>query len=99
MSDPDQEPVASPHASTRETGSPSSKSHAPAMPPGVPDHSLLRCIGRGSYGEVWLARNVLGEFRAVKVIYRRAFEHEKPYEREFEGIRQFEPISRAHASQ
>jgi WD40 repeat protein len=65
----------------------------------VPDHELLRRIGEGSYGEVWLARNVLGEFRAVKIIYRRAFEHDRPYEREFEGIRRFEPISRAHPSQ
>ncbi len=26
----------------------------------VPDHTLIRPIGRGSYGEVWLARNVMG---------------------------------------
>lgn len=65
----------------------------------MPDHELRKVIGRGSYGEVWLARNILGEFRAVKVIYRRAFDHDRPYEREVEGIRQFEPISRAHPSQ
>jgi len=65
----------------------------------VPDHELLRCIGRGSYGDVWLARNVLGEFRAVKIVYRDRFEHERPYEREFEGIRKFEPNSRLHDSQ
>src|SRR5574342_183453 len=35
--------------------------------PVIPDHQLLRCIGQGSYGEVWLGRNVLGEYRAVKV--------------------------------
>jgi hypothetical protein len=69
------------------------------LPPIVPDHTLLRCIGRGSYGEVWMARNVLGESRAVKIIYRRAFEHERPYEREFDGIRRFVPISRTHPSQ
>src|SRR5262245_12770715 len=71
----------------------------PAAPPTVPDHTLLRCIGRGSYGEVWLARNVMGTFRAVKVVYRRAFDSDRPYEREFSGIRRFEPVSRTHPSQ
>jgi serine/threonine protein kinase len=72
---------------------------ASLQPPLIPDHELLRRIGSGSYGEVWLARNVLGEFRAVKVVYRDRFEHERPYEREFYGIRKFEPISRLHDSQ
>jgi len=27
--------------------------------PSIPDHELLRCIGRGAYGAVWLARNVM----------------------------------------
>jgi WD40 repeat protein len=67
--------------------------------PTVPDHELLRCIGRGSYGEVWLARNVMGTYRAVKVVYRTTFDHDRPFEREFEGIQKFEPISRAHESQ
>ena len=56
-------------------------------------------IGRGSYGEVWLARNVMGTYRAVKVVYRSTFDHDGPYEREFAGIRKFEPISRSHESQ
>jgi WD40 repeat protein len=67
--------------------------------PLVPDHELLRRIGKGSYGEVWLARNVMGAYRAVKIIYRNRFESERPYQREFEGIRRFEPISRSHPSQ
>jgi serine/threonine protein kinase len=38
----------------------------------------------------------MGTFRAVKVVYRNRFEDAAPYEREFEGIRKFEPISRSH---
>src|SRR5438552_1316048 len=66
------------------------------QPPHIPDHELLRCIGSGSYGEVWLARNVMGGYRAVKVIYRQTFLDERPYEREFTGIKKFEPVSRTH---
>src|SRR5213593_1941413 len=67
--------------------------------PLISDHELLRLIGQGSYGEVWLARNVMGEYRAVKIVQRRRFGEDRPFEREFEGIRKFEPISRSHESQ
>ena len=33
--------------------------------PVIPDHEVLRKIGGGSYGEVWLARGVTGAMRAV----------------------------------
>ena len=65
------------------------------MPPEVPDHELLRLIGRGSYGEVWLARNIMGAWRAVKVVRRDTFSSERPFEREFGGIQRYEPISRS----
>src|SRR5947209_14151013 len=74
-------------------------SSSPRQPPIIPDHELIRCIGVGSYGEVWLARTALGEHRAVKVIYRGTFDHDKPYQREFEGLKKFEPISHARESQ
>jgi serine/threonine protein kinase len=64
--------------------------------PRIPDLELLRCIGRGSYGEVWLARNILGTYRAVKIIDRKAFPDEEAFEREFSGLQRFEPISREH---
>src|SRR5438876_7752610 len=70
-----------------------------SAPPQIPDHELLRRVGEGAYGEVWLARNVMGTYRAVKIVYRRSFSDERPYEREFAGIKKFEPISRAHGSQ
>src|SRR3990172_3106004 len=65
----------------------------------IPDHELIRPIGRGSYGEVWLARSVLGEYRAVKIIRRDSFDRDRPVERELEGIQKFEPISRSHENQ
>lgn len=64
--------------------------------PVIPDHTLLRCVGRGGYGEVWLARNVLGAFRAVKIVFRKSFSDDRLYAREFTGIEKFEPISRTH---
>ena len=65
-------------------------------PPAIPDHEVIARIGSGSYGEVWLARSVTGASRAVKVVWRSHFSSERPYEREFHGIVQFEPISRSH---
>lgn len=67
-----------------------------SITPRVPDHELLRRIGEGSYGEVWLARNTVGTLRAVKVVYRNRFKDERPYEREFSGIQKYEPISRSN---
>lgn len=65
-------------------------------PPAIPDHRLERCIGSGNYGEVWLARARTGAWRAVKIVHRRKFEKAAPYEREFKGILNYEPISREH---
>ncbi len=64
--------------------------------PRIPDHELLRPIGGGSYGTVWLAQNTVGTFRAVKLVERARFEDERPYAREYEGLKLFEPVSRAH---
>src|SRR2546425_1782613 len=66
------------------------------LAPIIPDHELIRGIGQGAYGEVWLARNILGTYRAVKIVYRKSFRDERTYEREFRGIQQFEPLSRTN---
>jgi WD40 repeat protein len=64
--------------------------------PKIPDHELLRPIGSGSYGEVWLARNIMGTYRAIKIVYRQRFDDARPFDREFNGVKNFEPISRMH---
>jgi hypothetical protein len=65
--------------------------------PHVPNHEMVRSIGRGSYGEIWLARSLTGTWRAVKIVDRRTFESDKAFQREFEGMAKFEPISRGDA--
>ncbi len=67
--------------------------HAPA----VPRHRLLRLIGSGAYGEVWLARADTGAFRAVKVVWREDFTRRELYEQELAGARLYEPLSRRDA--
>ena len=62
----------------------------------IPDHTMVRRVGKGAYGEVWLARNAIGAFHAVKVVQRKAFPSDAPYEREFKGIQKFMPVSRSH---
>ncbi|MFO1482335.1 MAG: bifunctional serine/threonine-protein kinase/formylglycine-generating enzyme family protein [Verrucomicrobiaceae bacterium] len=65
-------------------------------PPDIRDHETLRIIGRGAFGEVWLARSVTGVLRAVKVVWREDYDKPEAFEREFEAIKRFEPISRRH---
>ncbi len=64
--------------------------------PFIPDHEVLRVIGRGAYGSIWLARSLTGMLRAVKVISRNTFASERSFQREFDGMASFEPISRSH---
>ncbi len=64
------------------------------VPPEVPGHELLRVIGKGAYGEVWLARAKSGGYHAVKVVWREDFRHGEFYEQELLGTRFYEPLSR-----
>ncbi len=66
--------------------------------PEIPGYELFHPpFGSGAYGQVWLARNRRGQWRAVKVIYLAKFDQNTdPYEREFNGISRYQPISSRH---
>jgi serine/threonine protein kinase len=70
-----------------------------APKPGIPDFELVRVVGRGSYGDVWLARSVTGAWRAIKVVWRERFTNAEPFEREFRGLKEFADISLGESSQ
>jgi hypothetical protein len=83
-----------------------SMSPAPEPPPvqmplpDAPDYELFDPpFGHGAYGKVWLARNAIGQWQALKAVYLANFgSNAGPYEREFSGIRRYKPISHKHPS-
>jgi CHASE2 domain-containing sensor protein len=85
-----------PASSAPASVTPGALGSAGQAPPPIPDHTLVRCIGQGAYGQVWLARDAIGTYHAVKVIYQSTFKDFVPFEREFRGIQKFTPISRSH---
>jgi serine/threonine protein kinase len=62
----------------------------------ISGHELIKEIGSGASGRVWLAQSLTGTYRAVKIVRRDKFDDAKPYEREFAGITEYESISRKH---
>src|SRR5881396_3481320 len=88
-----------PAKQTQEDAGDSRSALRPSLTPGagaIPDHELLRPIASGSYDEVWLARNVVGTMRAVKIVRRDRHVAAQSFDREFKGLQKFEPVSRSH---
>ena len=66
--------------------------------PDAPGYELFDTpFGEGAYGKVWLARNAAGQWQALKAVYLANFDNNPaPYEREFNGVSRYKPISDKH---
>lgn len=64
----------------------------------IPDYELVSPpFGQGSYGKVWLARNAVGQWQALKVVSLANFgRNADRYAEEFNGIRRYKPVSDKH---
>jgi serine/threonine protein kinase len=69
-----------------------------AASPETPDYELFDPpFGEGGFGKVWLARNAIGQWQALKAVYQAKFGSDPgPYEAEFKGIKRFKPVSEKH---
>jgi len=63
------------------------------IPPRIPDYELVRELGRGAFGSVWLGRSRTGVHHAIKIVSR---SREPLFEKELEGIRAYEVLARKH---
>jgi CHASE2 domain-containing sensor protein len=66
--------------------------------PDAPDYQIFDPpFGQGGYGKVWLVRNAIGQWQALKAVYQKKFGADAgPYDREFNGIKRYKPISQKH---
>lgn len=66
--------------------------------PDTPDYELFHPpFGEGGFGKVWLARNAIGQWQALKAVYQSKFGSATgPYEVEFKGIERYKPVSEKH---
>jgi eukaryotic-like serine/threonine-protein kinase len=66
--------------------------------PDAPEYELFEPhFGEGAFGKVWLARNAIGQWQALKAVYQAKFGNDfGPYEAEFHGLQKYKPVSEKH---
>ncbi len=66
--------------------------------PDAPEYELFQPpLGEGGFGKVWLARNAIGQWQALKAVYQSTFgDNFGPYEAEFKGLQKYKPVSENH---
>ena len=69
---------------------------ATRQPPPIPDYELILLIGEGGFGEIWMGRDALGLYRAIKVIRYSEGKSLESYQAEYHGITHYAPFSRKY---
>jgi serine/threonine protein kinase len=64
-------------------------------PPKIKDYQLIKLIGEGSFGQVWLAMDATDSPCALKIIYKEKSKKDL-FWKEFEGVKNYLPISRSN---
>ena len=66
--------------------------------PDAPEYEIISpAVGKGGFGKVWIARNAIGQWQALKAVYQSNFgANRAPYEAEFKGLQRYKPISEKH---
>ena len=66
--------------------------------PDAPEYEITEPpIGQGGFGKVWICRNAIGQWQALKAVYESTFgDNRSPYEAEFKGLQRYKPVSEKH---
>lgn len=66
--------------------------------PDAPEYEIITpAVGKGGFGKVWIARNAIGQWQALKAVHAATFgDNRLPYETEFKGLQRYKPVSEKH---